>query len=621
MQPENIVDKIKVYSDNRIKGCIEYKWLQKRPVLKCVEKNHISIAHLWGKDGTSTMDTKVMLPIGIEDFKEIRTDGFYYIDKTGLIRELLQSRGKVNLFTRPRRFGKSLNMSMLKYFFEAGHDPALFEGLAISKETALCEEYMGKFPVISISLKDVRGGSFATALAMLRNLIVKEALRFQFLLESDRLTELEKQRYMRIVNCEDTGDAVSDAILISSLQILSELLERHYKRKVIILIDEYDVPLDKAMLAGYYDDMANLISTLFSQALKSNSSLHFAVLTGCLRVTKESIFTGLNNLNVLSITNIQFDEHFGFMDDEVKEMLAYYQLSGAYDSMKEWYDGYRFGNTDIYCPWDVICYCNQLRQDPDAQPEAFWSNTSGNDIIRRFISMADGTVKREIEQLMAGEAIKKAVRKELTYRELYDSTDNLWSVLFLTGYLTQRGKADGETFMLAIPNQEIRMIFKNQILEWFQDTARADGTTLNAFCEAFQNGNTNDIEEQFNDYLWNTISIRDTFVKGKKENFYHGILLGLLRYKESWAVSSNEESSEGYSDIVIEIGKERIGIIIELKYAKDNNLEQECMKALAQIEKNNYEEVLQKNGMRTILKYGIACHMKQCQVLKAVLRC
>ena len=562
------------------------------------------------------MDRKIKLPIGIENFKEIRTEGFYYVDKTGLIRELLHNWGKVNLFTRPRRFGKSLNMSMLKHFFEIDCDRSLFDGLEISEETELCDAYMGKFPVISISLIGVSGRQFEAARAMRCSVIAREALRFQFLLESDKLSEFEKQQYVSLVQRDENGFSMTDADLMNSLLTLSVLLEKHFAHKVIVLIDEYDVPLDKAMQADYYEDMVNLLRNFLGEALKSNDSIYFAVLTGCLRVAKESIFTGLNNFNVLSITTAQFDEYFGFTDSEVRELLEYYDLYGTYDTVKKWYDGYRFGNVDVYCPWDVICYCNQLRTDPEAQPEAFWSNTSGNDIIRRFIGMADGVTKREIEQLMAGEAITKVVRKELTYKEMYDSINNLWSVLFLTGYLTQRGKADGEKIKLVIPNEEIRMIYKKQILDWFQSTIRKDGVTLNAFCEAFKDGNAAGVEAQFRSYLKKTISIRDTFVrKEKKENFYHGILVGLLGYKDSWGVSSNKESGEGYSDILVEIEDEDIGIVIELKYADDGDLEAGCRKALAQIEANNYEERLHDLGMDNILKYGIACYKKRCKVM------
>lgn len=562
------------------------------------------------------MDRKVKLPIGIESFEEIRTEGFYYVDKTGLISELLHNWGKVNLFTRPRRFGKSLNMSMMKCFFEVGCKKELFDGLKISKETELCEEYMGKFPVISISLKGVGGRQFETAREMLCKVIMQEAIRFTFLSDSDKLSEYEKEQYKYLVTGDDRSIAMSDAELMNGLLTLSALLRKHYDHKVIMLIDEYDVPLDKAMQGGYYEDMVSLVRNLFGQALKGNDNIQFAVLTGCLRVAKESIFTGLNNLNVFTITDVQFDEHFGFTDGEVREMLAYYQRSEHYGVMKEWYDGYRFGNVDVYCPWDVICYCNKLRANPKEQPEAYWSNTSGNDIIRHFIEMAKGTTKREIEQLMSGEVIEKTIRKELTYREIYDSIDNLWSVLFTTGYLTQRGEYDGKKYKLVIPNTEIRNIFESQIMEWFHDTTCRDGASLNAFCEAFQKGDAVGVENQLRSYLKKTISIRDTFArKDKKENFYHGILLGLLGYKDSWIVSSNKEAGEGYSDILVETEDEEVGIVIEVKYADDADLETACREALEQIEEKRYEEQFSDAGVQTILKYGIACYQKQCRVM------
>lgn len=562
------------------------------------------------------MEMKKKLPIGIESFIEIRTQGFYYVDKTGLIRELLQNWGKVNLFTRPRRFGKSLNMSMLKSFFEIGCDSALFDGLEISGETALCEEYMGKFPVISISLKSVSGADFTTARAMMCTVIAQEALRFQFLLESDRLTELERQQYARLVMSNEEGFVMSNADLMSSLLTLSVLVQKHYGQKAIILIDEYDVPLDKAMQAGYYDDMVNLLRNLFGQALKTNDSLQFAVMTGCLRVSRESIFTGLNNLKVLTIMDVQFDEYFGFTDREVRDLLDYYELSDLYDTVKEWYDGYHFGNVDVYCPWDVICYCDKLRTNPDEFPGNYWSNTSGNGIIRQFIEMARGITRQEVEQLMVGDTVEKIIRQELTYKELYDSIDNMWSILFTTGYLTQKGKPEGRKITLAIPNKEIREIFESQIMEWFRDTARQDGAALEAFCEAFEEGNAAGVEEKFNAYLKKTISIRDTDVrKDKKENFYHGILLGLLGYKDSWSVSSNTETGEGYSDILVEIDDKEIGIIIEVKYAENADFEAGCRKAMDQIEKKHYEEKLVDAGMQTIFKFGIACYKKRCRVV------
>lgn len=564
------------------------------------------------------LERKVKLPIGIENFKEIRTQGFYYVDKTGLIVELLHNWGKVNLFTRPRRFGKTLNMSMLKSFFEIGCDRTLFDGLAIAKETELCDEYMGKFPVISMSLKGVSGRTFAVARAMLCSKVAEEALRFGFLLQSDRLSETEKMQYRSLIARDDTGFSITDADLMNSLRTLSILLQKHYGQKVIILVDEYDVPLDKAMQGNYYDDMVDLIRNLLSEALKTNDSLHCAVLTGCLRISKESIFTGLNNLKVLSILDVEFDEHFGFVDSEVKEMLEYYECPWVYDKVKEWYDGYRFGNMDVYCPWDVICYCNKLRANEKAMPEAYWINSSGNDIIRHFLEMAKATTKREMEQLIAGETVEKVVRQELTYREMYDSIENVWSVLFSTGYLTRRGEPDGKKLQLAIPNTEVRNIFIEQISEWFQNTARKDGVTLDAFCDAFKNGDAAKAEAQFLAYLKKTISIRDTFVKKeKKENFYHGILVGLFGYKDSWDISSNYESGDGYSDILVEIEDEDIGIVIEVKYADDGDLEAGCREALAQIEEKRYEERLRDDGMEIILKYGVACYKKRCMVRKA----
>ena len=564
------------------------------------------------------MERKLKLPIGIENFSKIRTEGFYYVDKTGLISELLHNWGEVNLFTRPRRFGKSLNMSMLKCFFEIGCDRTLFDGLAIAKETGLCEQYMGQFPVISISLKDISGATFETARAIMCQIIAREALRFQFLSESERLTEAEKQQYMQLIASNQEEFWMSDATLSGSLYTLSNLLRKHYNSKVILLIDEYDVPLDKAMHAGYYDQMVLLIRSLLSLALKTNDSLQFAVLTGCLRVSKESIFTGLNNLKVLSIQDVQFDEYFGFVDSEVKEMLEYYAFLEAYTSIKEWYDGYRFGNIDVYCPWDVICYCDKLRANPKAMPESFWINSSGNDIIRHFLEMAKATTRREIEQLIAGESVEKIVRPELTYREMYDSIENVWSVLFSTGYLTRRGETDGKKLKLAIPNTEVRTIFVEQISEWFQKTARNDGATLDAFCDAFKNGDAAKAEAQFLAYLKKTISIRDTFAKKeKKENFYHGILVGLFGYKDSWDISSNHESGDGYSDILVEIEDEDIGIVIEVKYADNGDLEAGCKEALEQIETHHYDEHFRDAGIETILKYGIACYKKRCMVVLA----
>lgn len=556
------------------------------------------------------MNTK-KLPIGIENFEKLRREDFYYIDKTGLIKELLNDWGEVNLFTRPRRFGKSLNMSMLKSFFELGSDKSIFDGLKISRETELCERYMGKFPVIAISLKGMNAECYEKALKMAAQSINEVARGLQYLLNSERLTQHDKDAFVSLLK-ED----MDEAVLSNSLKVLSELLKKHHDHSVILLIDEYDVPLAKAFDYGYYDQMVGLMRNLFGQALKTNDNLHFAVLTGCMRISKESIFTGLNNLKVLSITDVAFDEYFGFMDAEVKEMLEYYRLTSAYDIIKEWYDGYQFGNTEVYCPWDVICYCSKLRADADAQPENYWSNTSSNDVVRRFIQEADqrGMTKREIEQLVAGEVIEKRLYPELTYKEMYSSIDHLWSVLFTTGYLTQRDKPVENRFHLAIPNIEIRNIFTTQIMDFFQESVQKNGKAVQDFCEALKNGDAKGVEIQFGNYLRKTISIRDTFVKKKmKENFYHGILIGLLGVQDSWMVSSNKESGEGYSDILVEIEEEEIGIVLEIKYAENGNMESACMDALAQIEEKNYEEVLRSHGMKHILKYGIACFKKTCK--------
>ena len=564
------------------------------------------------------MGKEKKLPIGIEDFEEIRTEDFYYVDKTDLITELLDNWSKVNLFTRPRRFGKSLNMSMLKAFFGYGYDSRLFDGTKVAKETELCERYMGQFPVISITLKDVEARDYEGARAMLCAVIGNEALRFTFLSDSDALSEEEKERYRHLIRVGESGtsgEIMSDEMLKSSLFMLSRLLRKHYGKKVILLIDEYDVPLDKAQHFGYHDEMIGLIRSLLSQALKSNDNMYFAVLTGCLRIAKESIFTGLNNLNVFSITNVRYKEHFGFLDEEVREMLAYYGLEDRYGQMKEWYDGYRFGDADIYCPWDVINHIALVRSEPYAPPRAFWANTSGNEIIRTFIGLADQRTRREIERLVEGESVVKKIDQELTYKDLYDSIDNLWSVLFTTGYLTQRGREGEDTYRLAIPDLAIRQIFVDQILKWSQAEARKDTPRLDTFCEAFVQGDAKTIERQFSNYLQRTISIRDTSVrKEKKENFYHGILLGLLSHREDWDIRSNAESGDGFSDILIEIEEERIGIVIEVKYPDDQDLEAGCKKALDQIEKVGYQTRLCQDGMETVYKYGIACWKKRCMV-------
>jgi len=557
---------------------------------------------------------KKKLPIGIENFEKLRLEDFYYIDKTGLIRELLNNWGEVNLFTRPRRFGKTLNMSMLENFFSLDGDKSIFDGLEISKETALCEEYMGKYPVVSISLKGIDAWSYETAYQMAVRVIIDAAAKFYFLLDSEKLNAHDKAEYQKLLD-----DTMNEGMFGSSLKLLSGMLEKHYGTKVILMIDEYDVPLAKAHANGYYDQMISLIRSLLGEALKTNSSLKLAVLTGCLRISKESIFTGLNNLKVRSVTDVRFDEYFGFTDMEVKTLLQYYGYPDSYDVAKKWYDGYHFGNVDVYCPWDVLNYCDSLLDDKEAQPENYWINTSSNDAVKRFIQeSANYTTKREIESLIAGEVITKEIHQELTYPEIYQTIDNIWSLLFTTGYLTQRGKAEGRQMKLAIPNLEIRDIFVTQIMEFFRENVREDGDTLNCFCDALQNKDAENVEKIFNDYLRKTISIRDTAVRtGMKENFYHGVLLGILSVKNRWGISSNREMGEGYADILAEPDTGDMGIIIEVKYAHDGDLDEACKEALKQIEYTRYEDDLSDDGVENILKYGIACYKKRCRVMLA----
>lgn len=560
------------------------------------------------------------LPVGIENFEEFSAENFYYVDKTMFIAELLQNWGKVNLFTRPRRFGKSLNMSMLKCFFEIGGDQTLFDGLKITEEKSLCEEYMGQFPVISISLKSIDGPDFEAASAALRTVIGDEAGRFRFLRESSSLDEEEKNAYVRLINVEMKSDAtyaMSYAALIDSLKTLSRLLAKHYHRKVILLIDEYDVPLDKAFQAGYYDEMVSLIRNMFGNALKTNDNLYFAVLTGCLRISKESIFTGLNNLNVMTVSDPYFCSSFGFTEEEVLEFLRYYGLEEFQNTVREWYDGYRFGDTSVYCPWDVIKYAQILLRDRDAEPENYWANTSGNDLVRRLLKRADQTTRNEIEQLLNGGTIVKNIRQELTYRDIEDSIDNIWSVLYSTGYLTQRGRLPGKQMKLALPNREVKELFIELVKDWFQETTYADSARIQRFCAAFPAGDASTIQDMLHDYLWDSISVRDTAVRATmKENFYHGMVLGLLRSQGNWLVKSNAETGEGYSDISIQT-PDRIGIVIELKYADDGNLEAACAEALKQIEIKKYAEGLRRRSLKKILKYGLAFCEKECMAVMA----
>ena len=557
------------------------------------------------------------LPIGIENFEKLRQEDFYYIDKTRLIEQLLTRWGEVNLFTRPRRFGKSLNMSMLQSFFEIGKDKTLFDGLRISDNQELCEEYQGKFPVVSVSLKGINGATYEEARRFLIKTINEEARRLSVLSDSAELDETDHELLTQLKKKEMTNDS-----LVYSIRELTELLEKHYGRKVIVLIDEYDVPLAKANENGYYDEMVLLIRNLFENALKTNSSLKFAVLTGCLRIAKESIFTGLNNFKVYSITDKSFDETFGFTDAEVRELLRYYGQEKYYETVKEWYDGYRFGNVDVYCPWDVINFCSDHLADPGLEPKNYWANTSGNSVISHFIDSVGKPQKltrMELEQLVNGGIVQKEINSELTYKELYSSIDNLWSTLFMTGYLTQRGEPSGNRYNLVIPNREIRNIITNHILKMFKENVKDDGKTVSDLCDALLNQNPEKVELIFTEYMKKTISIRDTFArKPTKENFYHGLLLGILGFKENWSVMSNRESGDGFGDILIRIEDEDVGIVIEVKYADDGNLQGECEKALQQIIDIRYTEALEQEGIHTIIKYGIACYRKKCKVLMRI---
>lgn len=555
---------------------------------------------------------KKKLPIGIEHFESMIKDGYYYVDKTRLIADLLNSGGYVTLFTRPRRFGKSLNMSMLESFFSPDSDKAVFDGLKISDETQLCAQFMGKFPVIFISLKDIDAADYDMAFQLAVQVINETAYRvYPQMKESERLLPEEKELLSRFIRTD-----LTEAELTASLRILSRLMEKHYEQKVIILIDEYDVPLAKAYENGYYDRMLRLIRNLFHQGLKTNSSLKLSALTGCMRISKESVFTGLNNLIVRSISEVEYDEYFGFTDREVRQMLEYYECSDLYDTVKEWYDGYRFGQTDVYCPWDVISYCDRLRTQKDALPENFWMNSSENYAVKRFIACSSNpALKGEIESLINGEAVEKTIRQDLTYDEMYASMDNIWSVLYTTGYLTQDGRS-GSRIRLIIPNREVCSIFSEQILELFREDVKKDDASLQAFCCALAEGDVSRAQECMGEYLRRTISIRDTAVRNSlKENFYHGILLGILSGKTDWVVLSNQESGNGYSDIQIRDDEASLAMVIEVKYADDGNLQATCERGLRQIEEKRYADSLPEGEYRTILKYGMAFYRKECRIL------
>ena len=563
------------------------------------------------------MDKFLKLPVGIDNFEKIRRNGFYYVDKTSLIEQLFSNWGEVNLFTRPRRFGKTLNMSMLKYFFEIGTDRSLFDGLHISSNEKICSEHMGKYPVIFLSLKNAEGLNFDTAKYQMVELIAREAERFPFLAKDTNLSDRDREKYRVLTAFADGHYQMSDDVLCGSLQTLSELLYKHFNQKTVILIDEYDVPLDKAFQHGYYREMVALIRAMFGRALKTNEALAFAVLTGCLRVSKESIFTGLNNFKILSITDSRFDEQFGFTDKEVQKLLADYHLEARFSETKEWYDGYRFGNVDVYCPWDVINHIDRIKDDPNARPEAYWINTSGNDLVKRFVDKANRTTRNEIEQLIAGNAIEKTLRLDLTYDEIDNSIENLWSVLFTTGYLTQTGMTEDGAYRLVIPNREICEVFKLQIQEWFKKSIFSNTEQLTAFWKAFEEGNTDGVEMYLNRIMSNSISVFDIKTgEGKKEISYHNLLVGILTGNADWLVKSNVEAGEGFADIIVETEDPNAGIIVELKYTKNyDEMEQACKAALDQINDRRYQEYLLNDGRKDITLYGIAFCKKRCKAM------
>lgn len=563
------------------------------------------------------MDKFLKLPVGIDNFEKIRRNGFYYVDKTSLIEQLFSNWGEVNLFTRPRRFGKTLNMSMLKYFFEIGTDRSLFDGLHICANEKICSEHMGKYPVIFLSLKNAEGLNFDTAKYQMVELIAREAERFPFLAKDTNLSDRDREKYRVLTAFADGHYQMSDDVLCGSLQTLSELLYKHFNQKTVILIDEYDVPLDKAFQHGYYREMVALIRAMFGRALKTNEALAFAVLTGCLRVSKESIFTGLNNFKILSITDSRFDEQFGFTDEEVQKILTDYHLEARFSETKEWYDGYRFGNVDVYCPWDVINHIDRIKDDPNARPEAYWINTSGNDLVKRFVDKANRTTRNEIEQLIAGNAIEKMLRLDLTYDEIDNSIENLWSVLFTTGYLTQTGMTEDGAYRLVIPNREIREVFKLQIQEWFKKSIFSNTKQLTVFWKAFEEGNTDGVEMYLNRIMSNSISVFDIKTgEGKKEISYHNLLVGILTGNADWLVKSNVEAGEGFADIIVETEDPNAGIVVELKYTKDyDEMEQACRAALDQINDRRYQEYLLNDGRKDITLYGIAFCKKRCKAM------
>jgi len=548
------------------------------------------------------------LPIGIDNFEMLITRGYYFIDKTLLIKDLIDNKAAVNLFTRPRRFGKTLNMSMLQYFFEntTKDNSYLFEGLNIMNTGGKYTSHMGQYPVINLSLKSAKQPTFELAYISIRRRIAEEYKRHEYILEHKELKH-EKERYLKILKEQgEEGD------YIDSLYFLSECLEKYHNKKVIILIDEYDVPLENAFFEGFYDRMIKFIRSLFESALKTNSSLEFSVITGCLRISKESIFTGLNNLNIISILNDRYAEYFGFSDDEVKELTKYYNMEEKYQLIKEWYNGYIFGHINVYNPWSVIKFIFDLLANINVFPSSYWANTSSNSIVKSLIEKADDETKAEIETLIEGKTIEKSIHEDITYDEVYDNMDNLYNFMFFTGYfkkINERIEDDTRYLELAIPNKEIKYIFREKVLKWFN--AKIKAADLSKVYTSVLKGDVEVFQTEINRLLRKTISFNDAY-----ENFYHGFVVGVLSGIDGYIVKANREAGDGRSDIYIRpLSIFQRAVIIEIKVCdKPKELFTKCDKALEQIEKMKYEEELNEEGYEDIIKYGMAFYRKDCLI-------
>ena len=560
------------------------------------------------RNGSDEMEFKP-LPIGIDNFEMLITRGYYFIDKTLLIKDLLDNKAAVNLFTRPRRFGKTLNMSMLQYFFEnsSKDNSYLFENLNIMKVGQKYTSHMGQYPVINLSLKSAKQPNFELAYISIRRRIAEEYKRHEYILESEQLQH-EKERYLKILKEQgEEGD------YIDSLYFLCECLEKYHNKKVIILIDEYDVPLENAFFEGFYDRMIAFIRSIFESALKTNSSLEFAVITGCLRISRESIFTGLNNLEIISVLNKSYSEYFGFTQDDLKVILKDYELLEKEELIKNWYNGYVFGNTEVYNPWSVVRFVKDLVTDLNTFPTSYWANTSSNSIVRSLIEKADTATKKEIELLIEGKTIEKPVHEDITYDEIYDTMDNLWNFMFFTGYfkkVNERMDSEDNRYLeLSIPNREVKYIFRSKILKWFEEKVKAKD--LSKLYTSIINGEPQIFEEELGRLLIETISFNDAY-----ENFYHGFVVGALANMHDYIVKSNREGGKGRSDLFIKsVSKRGIAIVIEFKIAKNiDDLEKRADDALKQIENKGYDMELRSEGYKNIIRYGISFCEKDCYI-------